>query len=469
MRLLIIQPHPYPYYGVMSIAGYLQRLGVQTEVLITSLESINADRFPAGAPALIGFSVLSNDLSWLDRSLAQVRALWPATPVIVGGIHALLFGRDLLADPRIDYVCCGDGEPVLAALSEALRRGADPPAIPGLLTRAAAAGNDPPLLFNVAATEENREIYYARYPQLAAEEQKQFLTMRACPYDCAFCYGAQLRRVLGTETMLVRRKPPAVVIAEIRRVRERWGMRCVFFSDDLFTHDVLWLREFLPRYRDEIGLPFIVSLRLDQLDPETAAALRAAGCYLIRCGVETGNEPLRRQVLKKNMSNAALTRGVHVARAAGLKIQTSNMFCLPGETPALAWETVEFNCRLGTDYIFATVFLPFPGTQLTGQAIRLGLLPANYSYHDLPRSFFRPRSVLALPARQEVENIMCVAALAIRWPRLIPLLRRLTRIPGLQWLHRAVYYGSLFVSYRHERRLSWREAGRLFFRFRHMQ
>ncbi|NIO36477.1 hypothetical protein GTO27_02115, partial [Candidatus Bathyarchaeota archaeon] len=63
-----------------------------------------------------------------------------------------------------------------------------------------------------------------------------------------------------------------------------------------------WLEAFLPLYKREIGLPFSCNARANILKEDVVALLKESGCDLVNMAIETGNEHLRRTILKKDIT-----------------------------------------------------------------------------------------------------------------------------------------------------------------------
>ncbi len=155
---------------------------------------------------------------------------------------------------------------------------------------------------------------------------------RGCSGNCSYCEEPFYRGLYGG--VYGRRRTPARVIAELREVKERFRNREITFKDPVLTSDKAWLKDFLAVYRREIGLPFKCFGRPDAFDPETAAMLKAAGCYCVEFGLQTFNERIRGGVLRRPESLAAVEKAFAACDAAGLAYDADYIFGLPGETIA---------------------------------------------------------------------------------------------------------------------------------------
>ena len=71
------------------------------------------------------------------------------------------------------------------------------------------------------------------------------------------------------------------------------------FVDDLFTLDKKWIKSFSALYKKKVNIPFMANTRFNCLDEETIHFLKEANCVLLRLGIESGNDFVRKKLLKK--------------------------------------------------------------------------------------------------------------------------------------------------------------------------
>ena len=419
-------------------------------------------------PDVIAFSVLSMEHSWLEQTAAVVKQQFPSVPIVAGGIHAILYPEKILSIPSVDFVCTGEGEETLSSLCRALLNGGTIDDLEGLGYRASGKiiiNQRAKLLPDLGKYREDRMVYYRRYSVLRSDELKQFIASRGCPYHCAFCFNETLHALFAGQGNRVRMKPPVHLIEEIEAARRVSPLRTVFFADDLFTSDKAWLREFSRLYRERIGIPFMCITRADRMDEETAALLKNAGCHTVSFGVESGNERLRMSVLKKTVGDEHILRCAGLLHGQGIRIQTSNMFCLPDETLEDAFQTIKLNIRIGADFVFTPLFMPFPGTRLAAYCLEKGYLPRDFSLAHLPQSFLA-HSILTIPDRVRIENLQRIAFFIVKFPALLSLAERMVRTLRAAWLYYPFLYLGTLLRYREERGLSWRGTLRFLWRFR---
>jgi radical SAM superfamily enzyme YgiQ (UPF0313 family) len=469
MNICFVQKGAFPYFGVMELAGFLLLHGHTPDVVIDDLEEELLAAVAKRSPGLIGISCMSTEAGWLEETASRLSAAFPGTPLVVGGVHAMLYPETIMKLDGVRFVCTGDGEETLPALIEAIEGRREVRNVPGLGYREATGEirftPRAQLYQQIDASLANRDIYYSCYPNLAADELKQFSSSRGCPFACAFCFNSQLRSLTRGLGAYVRRKSPERFAEEIESTLAKYGARTLFFADDLFLTDKPWLRRFLALYREKINVPFMCSVRADAVDDEIAQMLAEAGCSTITFGLETGNEQLRKSILKKTVTDEHIRRCSDALRRHGIKIQTSNMFCIPGETFEDALKTIRLNIEIKVNFAFCTIFMPFPGTPLADYCIEQGLLDKSFSLKDLPKSFLT-HSILGIKDKKRLQSLQRCAYFMIRYPALYGPLAFLVRHFGNSGVFYPLLFLGTFLRYREERGISFWATVRFLWRFR---
>ncbi len=113
--------------------------------------------------------------------------------------------------------------------------------------------------------------------------------------------------------------------------------------------------------------------RVDTIDEEMARAMKAAGCFMVAFGVESGDDEVLRKIDKKATADDA-RRGVALTKRAGIKVSAYFLLGLPWDTRESIRQTVQFACELDPDIAEFFYVYPFPGTEFHRQAVEAGLL-----------------------------------------------------------------------------------------------
>jgi radical SAM superfamily enzyme YgiQ (UPF0313 family) len=187
---------------------------------------------------------------------------------------------------------------------------------------------------------------------------------RGCPFNCSNCSNHSLRQLYPNPGRYVRQRSARNVIAEIDACRSRFSFEAVTFEDDTFTINRHWLAEFCSLYRKEVSLPFRCNVRPETATPENMRMLNEAGCECVSIGVESGDEKIRKSVLRRDMPDSLIIKAFRNAKAAKLKVRSFNMVGLPYETRLSLLRTILLNARLAPHQVQTTIYYPFKGTDL---------------------------------------------------------------------------------------------------------
>src|SRR5262249_53496405 len=116
---------------------------------------------------------------------------------------------------------------------------------------------------------------------------------RGCPFSCTFCSTNDFFR------RRFRLKSPAHMIAEMRRVKETYGISSFELVHDMFTVDRKRVVDFCEALI-ESGEQFTwgCSARTDCIDEELIALMAKAGCRGIFFGIETGSRRMQKIIDK---------------------------------------------------------------------------------------------------------------------------------------------------------------------------
>lgn len=404
MRVLFVYPNLYTQmgfnHGLASLSAVLKAAGHETRLVnlnenlppVPTREEV-LELVRAWKPGLIGFSCLTQQYRpglelarWLREEAGRAGLDLP--PLAVGGIHPTMVPEEVAADGVWDHVGVGECEDALLALVTRLERGERPDDVPnvwswkgGVRPRGAASGTHGLDAWSVNKVGEFPDFAnlpepdYELFDTQRITDQKQgwfgLMSSRGCPYRCTYClnhkivdrYKAELgRNVAGLG--FFRFRPADKMIAEIRGVLARYsGIGTFILDDDLFTQNVPHALAFCDAYVESgIGVPFVCNSHVKQLDPRVAEALGRAGCRILKLGIESGSPRVRKDVLKRHMTQKDILLTIEDSERHRLHTSGFVMVGLPSETRAERWETVDLLARSGIGRFRTSFFFPFPGT-----------------------------------------------------------------------------------------------------------
>jgi radical SAM superfamily enzyme YgiQ (UPF0313 family) len=266
--------------------------------------------------------------------------------------------------------------------------------------------------------------------------QVRVMTTRGCPYQCTYCAN---KRISKTQPgCYVRFRSAMHIMDELNYIDERYRFKEIFFDDDIFMMDKAVRMEFCRKYPEEIGKPFVFGSRVEICNEEMLKELKIAGGRRIDFGMESGNEDLRRNILKRNMTNKQILETTKMAKAAGFQVKTLNMVGLPGETVEKYLDTVRLNREIRPDVVSISVFYPYPGTELYDYCIEKGYFNPD---EPLPKGYISRRSsLLNLPDFSRNDIARCFQRFGFR------VFRKFSIIKAIGYAVIYSKYGEFFIS-----------------------
>jgi len=250
-------------------------------------------------PHLIGFSLTSLPVKPAAQLTAKLKQLFDV-PIIWGGSAPTLEPERCIQ--YADMLCINEGEELIVELANRIDAGRDPSDIPGLWMKVGdrVVKNTPAPLMDIEKAaipdfEPARTVYinddrirHNVYPPNLGR-QYIIMTSRGCPFSCSFCIESVYQDMFGKKGSL-RRRSVDLVIEELVQAKEKYDISSVMFYDDVFTTHPRWLREFAPRYKREVGLPFWCYTYPTTTHKEDLLLLKDAGLRSITMGVQSGSE-----------------------------------------------------------------------------------------------------------------------------------------------------------------------------------
>jgi anaerobic magnesium-protoporphyrin IX monomethyl ester cyclase len=432
--------------GVLQLSAIAKRNGHEVKLLALRRQSL-ARTLAQWNPDIIAYSAMSPEMSLFRLADAQVCTWAQGRQVlrVMGGAHATYFPQ-ICTDLGLDAICIGEGD---RAFPELIRRFAckEPfSGIPNILV----PGDDPDAIRKelISDLDElpfiDREAYYEVAPHYRFLAMRGFMTGRGCPYNCTYCHNHAFNKIFHNCGKIVRRRSVDHVLAEMQEVLRRDPqVRLIKISDDTFAHVVDdWLIEFLDRYKREINRLFYCLMRSNTLTDEMASRLSKAGCISIGMSVESGNERVRNEILRRGLTDKVVIESFANARRHGLHTYGNTLLALPGTTFADDFQSFRFTKSLKMTVPTFGIFSPYPRTRLTDYAIELGLLPDNFDYQHHAERQSALRSFTSQEKRMQLSLTYLGTMFCDLPDILIPVLRMLLRWPFV-WLYK--YSGASYI------------------------
>lgn len=237
------------------------------------------------------------------------------TRLIYVGQHATAYPKELIGK-GVDHVCQGEYEPAVLDILQ----GRDPASISGLYPNSRRALLD----FNALPFPEDSDVRRIDYatpgePNCEYTEIQMYAT-RGCPLMCNFCIVQNLYFAKPNHRV----RSPASVVAEIALMKERYpSMEGVFFDEEMHNAN----KKFILELSAAIQAAGLEDLKYNAmcghftLDREMLEAMKAAGYYKVRVGIETADTPTAEgMLLGPKHKLAKLEENLLIARELGINI-----------------------------------------------------------------------------------------------------------------------------------------------------
>jgi anaerobic magnesium-protoporphyrin IX monomethyl ester cyclase len=362
-------------------------------------------------PSVVGISAKSPTFAAARAVARLVKAVDSRILVAVGGPHPTIKREQVLVCLDIDVCVVGEGERTIVELLRAVEGDVGLADVRGIVYR------DGGRLVTNPAREPVDDLDALSFPHLfAAEVLKDYeqypakafrhvFATRGCPRNCAFCAS---RAVWGGR---VRLRSPASVVSEVKSLQAQ-GLNFVHFDDDLFGVNPRYLRALVGALSEECsGVRWSCETHVKLITDESVSRMKAAGCYMIQLGIESGNNRILKAMRKGYTIDEALAACQTINRH-DLSLETFFIVGYPLDTEETLQDTRAAIEKVDCDKLAYSIFTPYPGTDGYEFCRAHGLIdeefdPALYN-HQSPANNF----CLNVPAdrframAEEIEGIV---------------------------------------------------------------
>ncbi|MHC4662885.1 MAG: B12-binding domain-containing radical SAM protein [Planctomycetota bacterium] len=394
MKVLFVYPNvdsqPGFNYGVASLAAVLKRAGHEVSLINlneklgpipTDEEFINRIK-ETGAKA-VGFSLVTTQYR-LGEKLARLVKEKLDLPTFAGGVHVSMVPEQVLESGVFDYAMVGECDDTIADFIGRLEEGEDAIGIPGVRAiRSGEITGKPVAPFPEIAKlpQKSYDIYDFQHMIDTMNGWVGLMASRGCPFSCTYCFNHEIVARYREETGLaagklnyIRHVPVKKLLDEIGFLLENYKrIKMFIFDDDLFTFRPQYVAEFCKGYVERgFDIPFVVNAHVNHFSDEIAANLKEAGCAIVKFGLESGNERVRKEVLNRPMKDRTIVEAFRIAHRHWLHTSAFLMIGLPTETSEEMYDTARLLARVNPGRFRWSVFYPFPGTRAAEIARKAG-------------------------------------------------------------------------------------------------
>ena len=384
MNILFVYPNANSqlgfHYGIAHMSAVLKKAGH-----IVNLWQLCEDIAPLPskeefikklrqmAPDVVGFSVVTNQWPYAKKVAAWAREATSA-PLVCGGIHAMAAPGEILETSSFDYLFRGEAEEAFLEFVEKMARKEDVTQVRnlGLIHNGKIRINPVrPLPDLKSLPPKDYDIFDFQKIIDAKNGWVGLMASRGCPFSCTYCFNHQMVRQYRKDLNCsfkglnyIRHFDVEPMISEIEYLLGNYkNIKMFIFDDDLFTFRRRYIMRFCEAYKNVCSIPFVVNAHVGFFDRDRSRSLAEAGCKIVKFGVESGSERIRKRILQRYMTNDKIVKAIHTAHQFGLHTSVFLMIGLPDETYEDVMATIRLMGEAKPGRYRWSFFYPFPGTK----------------------------------------------------------------------------------------------------------
>jgi len=330
----------FPPLGLLTVAAMLP------EQFQKRLVDVNVDR------------LTDDDLSWADMAFIGGMAVQrdSAKKIIArckqSGLKVIAGGPLFTAEPdefgEVDHLVLGEAELTLPPFLEDLKNGR-----PKKIYRASGFC----------------DLHQTPFPLWDLIPIKKYASMsiqfsRGCPFNCEFC---NVTALFGHRSRL---KTPQQIISELDRIYASGWRGSIFFVDDNFIGNKLYLKtHLLPALiewrKDKKGCVFFTEASINLADdPELLEMMVKAGFDSVFIGIESPDEVSLTECHKTQNKNRDLLESVAIIHRSGLQVMGGFIVGFDSDMPSIFQRQIDFIQKSGIVTAMVGMLQAPPGTRL---------------------------------------------------------------------------------------------------------
>lgn len=395
--------------GLAYLAAFLEKRGYEVKILDIANEGyenviVNENFITYGLddeeikrrirefqPDIVGVScIFSTQAENAEHALKVVKEVNPEILTMIGGSHPTYDLLNVLDKNYIDFVIIGEGELPTSQLLDALNKGDNLSNIGGLAYKSEGKKSinsqrqyienldDLPFpAFHLLNMEMYFRINIPQNPYPLGKRVAQIVTSRGCSARCVFCTTTNFwgNRYRGRSAQNV--------IEEVRKLKKEYNIDEIQFTDDNFTLNKTRAMAILDGIK-EFSLKWCApqGMAAWALDNELLEKMKESGCYQLTFAVESGNQRVLNEIVKKPLNLEKVKPLVKKAQELGIKVHSFAICGLPGETIENMQETYNFVKDCGFDSASFFVATPLVGSELLEICKRRSCLRKGMTHND---------------------------------------------------------------------------------------
>lgn len=356
-----------PPVGLLYIAAYLEKNGLGVKIYDPVPEKLDLDRIvkelEKDKPKVVGISAVTFGARTAVEIAKAIKEKFGKKIVIgLGGMHISTDPTFIRRFPYFDFGIVGEGEVEFAELVKKVLSGRR---IKGIY-KAELIKNLDDLPFPALHLVDLKN-YYFPHGGMRGKLPLTMISSRGCPYSCTFC-----SKPINRGNYRVRSGKN--IVDEMEKFYDLCDGSFSFVCDTmtLFRDKTLEMCDEI--MKRGLKVKWMANTRVDRVDEELIRKMAQAGCTDLFFGIESGNERIRNQVIKKNITDEQIKDAAKWCWKYGIQSSAYMMLGFPTETKKEIEDTINYPILAGVDFIGVHITWPQPGSVLYDEAIREGII-----------------------------------------------------------------------------------------------
>jgi len=389
-----------PPLGIATVAAVLERDGYRTGLIDAAAEEITLEetikRIRAFGPDVVGITSTTNFSCNALELATKLKSELKGITIVLGGPHASTYPDLCLSNPCFDYICIGEGEITLPELLVALSKGGKVEDVKGLAFvkdgKTIKTEKRPFIQDLDSIPMPARHLLpiekYIPMPNDGPYLPKTaMVSSRGCPFHCIFCDH-------GVYDHTYRSASPKRIVDEMEMLKNRFGIRDIAFIDSLFMLSKKRVSDISDEIlRRNLNIHWTCTIRANIASRDVLEKMKAAGCWRVRVGVESGNDEVLK-FIRKEVSKDEVRQVVKDANDLGLHPKGFFMVGHPIDTRETILETIEFAKSLPLTDITVQINTPMRSTVQWDMIKDYGaLLSSNFEDYSFWVPVFVPKGM----------------------------------------------------------------------------
>ncbi len=357
----------YPPLGLLYVASSMIKEGWMVDI-----EAITPETSPHDYSTydVVGYS-LSSSCTYNMMKKDRLRSKFSKnTLIIVGGIHASIFPKEVLQQFDANALIVGEGEEVTIKAIKSLKYN-----ITSYIKGVMFNYND-----DIEFAESIKNLSDLQFParELLPEEDFIFedrlsrmdlrmvhiFTSRGCPFNCYFC-SSQIKKH--------RYREAKDIYDELMYLKEKYNIKGFVINDENFTIRKDKVFEICNEIK-KTDLIWSALSRVDTIDNEMLKKMRESNCIELKLGMESGSDRMLKY-MNKGITVEENEKALKLCNENGIKSKIFFIHGFPGENLETTEESICFleKNKEYIDRISLFRWTPLPGSYAFNNPKQFGL------------------------------------------------------------------------------------------------